>query len=167
MRRMVHVHVVVERLTVIIWIRESAVKTRASRGTSLVVQWLRLCAPNAGGTGSVLGQGTKISHAEGLGQKQTNKQDMSYSYSLGNIMMLIFLSHSMLWHYYNYYMIASISFQEINFALVGNSFIHPGHKLFSLVSRVPKQPTSWVEVQIFWEVEMVSAHTKRYRISSF
>ena len=37
-----------------------------------------------------------------------NKQDMSYCYSLGNIMMLIFLSHSMLWHYYNYYLIASI-----------------------------------------------------------
>ena len=29
-------------------------------GTSLVVQWLRLCAPNAGGLGSILGQGTKF-----------------------------------------------------------------------------------------------------------
>ena len=27
-------------------------------GTSLVVQWLRLCAPNAGGPGSIPGQGT-------------------------------------------------------------------------------------------------------------
>ena len=93
---MIHVHVVVERLTVIILIHESAVETRATRGTSLVVQWLRLCASNAGGTGSVLGQGTKISHAECLGQKQINKQDTSYCYSLSNIMMLIFLSHSML-----------------------------------------------------------------------
>ena len=93
---MVHIHVVVERLTVIILICESAVETRATRGTSLVVQRLRLCAPNADATGSVLGQGTKIAHAECLGQKQTNKQDMSYCYSLGNIMMLIFLSHSML-----------------------------------------------------------------------
>ena len=28
-------------------------------GTSLVAQWSRLCAPNAGGPGSVPGQGTK------------------------------------------------------------------------------------------------------------
>ena len=28
-------------------------------GTSLVVQWLRLHAPNAGGLGSIPGQGTK------------------------------------------------------------------------------------------------------------
>ena len=32
-------------------------------GTSLVVQWLRLCAPNAGGPGLISGQGTKIPHA--------------------------------------------------------------------------------------------------------
>ena len=31
--------------------------------TSLVVQWLRLRASTAGGTGSVPGWGTKISHA--------------------------------------------------------------------------------------------------------
>ena len=29
-------------------------------GTSLVVQWLRFCASNAGGMGSISGQGTKI-----------------------------------------------------------------------------------------------------------
>ena len=28
-------------------------------GTSLVVQWLRLCTPNAGGLGSIPGQGTR------------------------------------------------------------------------------------------------------------
>ena len=28
-------------------------------GTSLVVQWLRLCTPNAGGSGSIPGQGTR------------------------------------------------------------------------------------------------------------
>ena len=28
-------------------------------GTSLVVQWLRLCVPTAGGTVSIPGQGTK------------------------------------------------------------------------------------------------------------
>ena len=31
-------------------------------GTSLAVQWLRLCSPNAGDTGSIPGQGTKILH---------------------------------------------------------------------------------------------------------
>ena len=32
-------------------------------GTSLAVQWLRLCTSNAGGGGSIPGQGTKIPHA--------------------------------------------------------------------------------------------------------
>ena len=32
-------------------------------GTSLVVQWLRLHAPNAGCLGSIPGQGTKIPYA--------------------------------------------------------------------------------------------------------
>ena len=32
---------------------------RKNPGTSLVVQWLRLCASTAGGTGSIPGQGTK------------------------------------------------------------------------------------------------------------
>ena len=31
----------------------------AKVGTSLVVQWLRLCLLNAGGPGSILGQGTR------------------------------------------------------------------------------------------------------------
>ena len=34
-----------------------------TRETSLVVQWLRLCASNPGGVGSVSGQGTRILHA--------------------------------------------------------------------------------------------------------
>ena len=29
----------------------------------MAVQWLRLCAPNAGGTGLIPGWGTKIPHA--------------------------------------------------------------------------------------------------------
>ena len=32
-------------------------------GISLAVQWLRLCDPNAGGAGSIPGQGTKTPHA--------------------------------------------------------------------------------------------------------
>ena len=47
-------------------------------GTSLVVQGLRLCTSNVGGTGSVPGRGTKIPHAMWHSQKkiktkQTNK----------------------------------------------------------------------------------------------
>ena len=38
-------------------------------GTSLV-QWLRLPAPSAGGTGSVPGWGAKILHAAHCGQKK-------------------------------------------------------------------------------------------------
>ena len=37
-------------------------KNRSS-GTGLMVQRLRLCAPNAGGLGSIPGQGTRIPHA--------------------------------------------------------------------------------------------------------
>ena len=33
---------------------------KSIRGTSLVVQWLRLCAPNAGDLGSIPGQGTRV-----------------------------------------------------------------------------------------------------------
>ena len=42
-------------------------------GTSLVVQWLRLHASTAGGGGSIPGQGTKIPHALGHGQKKKKK----------------------------------------------------------------------------------------------
>ena len=38
-------------------------------GTSLVVQWLRLCACNAGDVGSIPGWGTKIPHASWCSQK--------------------------------------------------------------------------------------------------
>ena len=38
-------------------------------GTSLVVQWLRLCAPKAGGTGSIPGRGTNIPHDMQRSQK--------------------------------------------------------------------------------------------------
>ena len=48
-------------------------------GNSLAVQWLRLCASNAGSMGSIPGQGTKIPHAMRCGQKKTtNKQEMIY-----------------------------------------------------------------------------------------
>ena len=42
-------------------------------GTSLVVQWVRLCTSTAGGTSSIPGQGTEIPHAAWW-PKQTNKE---------------------------------------------------------------------------------------------
>ena len=42
-------------------------------GTSLVVRWLKLDAPNAEGTGSIPGQGTKISHAKTIKIKKKKK----------------------------------------------------------------------------------------------
>ena len=46
-------------------------------GTSLAVQWLRLCASTAGATGLILGRGTKIPHATRCGQKKKRKRNMN------------------------------------------------------------------------------------------
>ena len=44
-------------------------------GTSLVVQWLRLCSPNAGGLGSVPGPGTRSHmHAATKSSHATTKE---------------------------------------------------------------------------------------------
>ena len=40
-------------------------------GTSLAVQWLRFCASNAWGTGSIPGWGTKLPHATVAKKKKT------------------------------------------------------------------------------------------------
>ena len=48
-------------------------------GTSLAVQGLRLHASNAGGTGSIPGQGTKIPHAKQHSQKTKKKKKASPS----------------------------------------------------------------------------------------
>ena len=45
----------------------------AVHGTSLVVQWLRLCTPNAGDTGSSPDWGTKIPHPTWYGLKKRKK----------------------------------------------------------------------------------------------
>ena len=42
--------------------------------TSLVVQWLRLCAAKAGVTGSIPGWGTKILHATWCGKQLKKKK---------------------------------------------------------------------------------------------
>ena len=47
-----------------------ATDKRVISGTSLVVQWLRLCASNAGGADSIPGRGTKIPHAMQCGKKK-------------------------------------------------------------------------------------------------
>ena len=38
-------------------------RSKMQIGTSLVVQWLRLCTPDGGGMASILGLGAKILHA--------------------------------------------------------------------------------------------------------
>ena len=50
-----------------------SVKTN-EQGISPVVQWLRLHASNAGGMGSIPGQGTKIPHIVWLGEKSKKKK---------------------------------------------------------------------------------------------
>ena len=46
-------------------------------GTSLVVQWIRLHAPNAGGPGSIPGQGTRSHmHATTKSSHATTKEPM-------------------------------------------------------------------------------------------
>ena len=44
-------------------------------GTSLVVQWLGLCDPNAGAMGSIPGQGTEIPHATQHSQCNDNSNN--------------------------------------------------------------------------------------------
>ena len=41
-----------------------------TQGASLMFQWLGLHTPNAGGTGSIPGPGTKIRHAAWFSQKK-------------------------------------------------------------------------------------------------
>ena len=66
-------------------------------GTSLVVQWLRLCASSAEGPGSSPGRGTKNPHAVLLRQKKKKSQTKKYkfgenSFSIYDI-FLIFKEH--------------------------------------------------------------------------
>ena len=49
--------------------RKHNLSIKTSVGTSLAVQWLRLLALNAGGTGSIPGQGTKIWHFTSRSQR--------------------------------------------------------------------------------------------------
>ena len=55
-------------------LREVFLIKNCALGTSLAVQWLRLCASTAGGTGSIPVQGTKILHARAVQQKKKKKR---------------------------------------------------------------------------------------------
>ena len=57
----------------IIWALACLVIQKEWMGNSLGIQWLRLHAPSAGGTGLIPDQGTKIPHAAQRGQKKRNK----------------------------------------------------------------------------------------------
>ena len=50
-------------------------KEKKIQGTSLVGQWLRVRDSIAVGEGSIPGQGTKIPHVVGHGQKKKRKED--------------------------------------------------------------------------------------------
>ena len=49
------------------------------KGTSLVVQWLRLCTFRAGDEGSIPGQGTRVLHAGPHGQNEKTNQQKTKS----------------------------------------------------------------------------------------
>ena len=54
---------------------DNGIRHRSERsGTSLAVQWLRLCTSSAGGAGSIPGQGTRILHAAWYGQKRKTEK---------------------------------------------------------------------------------------------
>ena len=52
----------------------SSSKIYSGLQTSLMVQWLRLHAPNAGGIGLIPGQGTKTPHAIWSGKSKKKKK---------------------------------------------------------------------------------------------
>ena len=52
-------------------------------GTFLEVQWLRLHTPNAGGTGSIPGRGSKIPHAMRCGQKKKKAEASNKGHCTG------------------------------------------------------------------------------------
>ena len=54
---------------------QELVMFQLSDRTFLVVKWLRLCAPNAGGVGLISGQGTEILHAAWCSQKKIKLSD--------------------------------------------------------------------------------------------
>ena len=62
------------------FIHYSVVYSKREHGPSLVLQWLRLCAPNAGGAGSIPSLG--IPHASWRGPKYNNKTERIFFFLL-------------------------------------------------------------------------------------
>ena len=63
-----------EKNGVVISIRSRRLDVVFPSGSSLVLSWLRLCTSTAGGTGSVLGQGTKIPNATRHNNRKKKKK---------------------------------------------------------------------------------------------
>ena len=68
----------------------------------MAVQWLRLCAPTAGGMDSIPGQGTKISQAVWHGQrkkrerKRDKRREGEWRAHLSHVLQLLLLLHPQL-----------------------------------------------------------------------
>ena len=62
---------------------------KATKQSSLVVQWLRLHGPNAGGTGSIPGWGTKIPYATQRGLKKKKEATKKLLGMMGIFIILI------------------------------------------------------------------------------
>ena len=60
-------------------------KKHQPQGTLLAVQWLRLHASTARGTGSTPGWGTKIQHASWYGKKKKKKKALTIKEKIGNL----------------------------------------------------------------------------------
>ena len=58
--------------------RKRVLDMDSQKGDFLAVQWLRLCAPNAEGMGSIPGWGAKTLHATWHGQKKKKKKVKRY-----------------------------------------------------------------------------------------
>ena len=76
----------IQRLALLVWKRETVPAWKACeerrdqrwlRGISLSVQWLRLCAFNAGGMGLIPDRGIKIPHAGQYGQRNKAQNNSS------------------------------------------------------------------------------------------
>ena len=71
-------------------------------GTSLAVQWLRLCTSNSGGTGLIRGQGTKIPYAAQHSQrikKQNNTPPKKKPKNINTKQLRYLLSNIFIVHY--------------------------------------------------------------------
>ena len=66
-------------------------KNRAWNGTSLAVQWLRLCAPEAGGTGLIPGWGANIPQDRAKHRREEKKKKKKKTNSEGGVSWLFML----------------------------------------------------------------------------